>query len=530
MPNTVIKEVVLYDGTGEPPRLTDVLITDKRIAALDQNMSVDGARVIPGNESALSPGFIDMHSHADFTLPSYPEAINSLSQGVTTEVIGNCGWSPAPLSAEHSDRRESWIQVASALGPDLQWSWSSFDDFLGALEESRPAVNCVPLVGHSALRTAVFGIEDRPPTSQELTLMLALLEEALSAGAFGLSSGLVYPPSSFAAAQEIHSLVQRVESSGGIYSTHLRDEGSDLDLAIDEALTVAQTTNARIQISHLKAAGPANHGRIGTALEKIDRARAEGLLVGCDVYPYLAGSTVLTQLLPSWAVVGGVEELIARLNSAEIRQRLRSEIFEDQNAYLNKAGGWGNVMVAAVDNHALKRFEGRFIPAIAQDEGKDEFEVLFDLLIADRAQSTMILFLMDSEDVDLVLDNDSAVIGSDQLGVTSREARVHPRAYGTFAKVINRATTRGEHALADTISRCTGRTARRLGLQDRGFIRPGYVADLVLFTPSDVSDGATYEQPTRVASGIDFVFVGGDLAVDNGKVVDPRLGNVLRRT
>ncbi|MGB0113411.1 MAG: D-aminoacylase [Ilumatobacteraceae bacterium] len=526
---TVIQDTELYDGSGGPPRRTDVLIVDGRIAAVEPGQSTRGREVRPGRGLVLAPGFIDMHSHGDFTLPSYPTAINSLSQGVTTEVLGNCGWSPAPLSASDDHRRGQWSQAGSGFGPDLSWSWTDFGGFLDVLDAAHPAVNCAPLVGHGAIRTAAFGIQDRPPTADELAVMRELLAEAASAGAWGLSTGLVYPPSRFALADEINTLARDVASWGGMYATHMRGDETPLLQAVDEAIGVARETGVRVQISHLKAAGPASHGQVAEALDAIDRAARDGLAVGCDVYPYLAGNTVLTQLLPSWVLVGGVDALIGRLTADDTRRRIRHELQTDQSCYLNQMGGWEKVMVCAVGNERLKRFEGRFIPEIAAERGTDEATVLFDVLVEDRARTTMVVFLLIDADVDQVLDHPCAVIGSDGLGVVSATSRVHPRAYGSFARVIHRAIAKGGGALSDAIARCTGRTAERLGLSGRGLVRPGYIADLVLFDPAVISDQATYEDPTGLASGIDAVYVAGAPAIAEGHVVNSSLGRVLRR-
>lgn len=526
---TLIKGATVYDGTGRLPEQLDVALDGEKIVAVEPDLSGFEGDVISGAGLALAPGFIDMHSHADFTFPAFPGAINSLSQGVTTEVVGNCGWTPAPLASKSIELRSQWQRTAAALGPDLDWAWSDFGGFLDALDRARPAVNCVPLVGHSAIRTASFGIDHRPPSPSELDEMRTLLDDALRAGAWGLSTGLVYPPSSFSIPEEIHSLAEVVAARGALYSTHMRDEGSHLQAAVEEAVEVARQTGVRVQISHIKAAGPANHGKIFDALDAISRARADGLRVGCDVYPYIAGSTVLIQLLPSWAVIGGADALLERLRSADVRQQIRAELLRDPTAYLNRAGGWQNVMIAAVGDPGLEHLQGRYLPEIAHAEGKDEFDVFFELLAADQAQTTMILFMMDPADVEDALDHDSAVIGSDQLGVTSADANVHPRAYGTFARVMRRAADRGEAALADQIARATGRTARRLGMTDRGFIQPGYVADIVLFDPNVIRDRATYGEPTLKADGITSVYMAGSLAMNKGSVEDARLGRVLRR-
>jgi len=525
----LIADADVYDGLDGAPTRSDVLVRDGRIAAIESDLPRTGARVIDGRTLAVAPGFIDMHSHADFTLPAYPAATNSLSQGVTTEVVGNCAWSPAPLAPADHDNRAQWQNVATALGPHLTWQWATFAEYLETLDATGPAVNVAALVGHSAIRAAVFGIEDRPPTEAEMAEMRRHLSAALAAGAWGMSTGLVYPPCSFARSDEVETLAAVLAANDALYSTHMRDEGADLEPAVAEAIAVAENVGVRVEISHLKAAGPASHGRIGEALAQIDAARESGLDVGCDAYPYLAGSTVLTQLLPSWVMEGGVTELLGRLRSTEMRDRISAEVTSSPTAYFNKAGGWPNVMVANVEDPSLKKYEGRFFPEIARQEGRDEWDVLFDMLVTDLARSTMILFLMDQDDVDEVLDHASTVIGSDVLGVHSASSRVHPRAYGTFAKVMARAAGRGEKALARAVAQATGETARRLGMTDRGRIAVGQAADLVVFDPGTIGDRATYESPTDHAAGVHWVFLGGGTAMADGEIVDRSLGGVLRK-
>jgi N-acyl-D-amino-acid deacylase len=526
MGRTVITGATVFDGTGSEPRRVDVLVDGARIAEVGPDVAALDATRVDAAGLALSPGFIDMHSHSDFTLPAYSDAINSLSQGVTTEVVGNCGSSPAPLAPPGSAERNAWMS-SRAVGKNLNWEWNTFDEYLDAF--GTPSVNVAPLVGHGAVRSAVFGVEDRAPSPTELDTMCGLVEAALDAGAWGMSTGLVYPPGRFAEPDEIRRLAAVVAARGGLYSTHMRDEGARLDASVAEALDIGRQTGVRVEISHLKSAGPANHGKVSSALTAIEAVRAEGLHVGCDAYPYAASSTAMTQLLPPWTMVGGAAGAIERLTSAEVRERIRREVAADPTAYLNHSGGWGNVMVAAVGDDRFRHFEGRMLPELATAEGKDEFDFLFDLMVEDRARMTMILFVMDERDVDLVLDHEATVIGSDLLGVVNRDARVHPRAYGTFARVLRRAADRGDRALADIVSRSSGRTAHRLGMTDRGFVRPGQIADLVLFDPAAVRDRATFEQPTELAAGISKVFVGGELAFADGAPVDTTLGRVLRR-
>jgi N-acyl-D-amino-acid deacylase len=291
-----------------------------------------------------------MHSHADFTLPAYPDALNSISQGVTTEVLGNCGYSPAPLSTDPglaAGQRAAGV----GLGPDLDWGWRSFGEFAARLDEARPAVDCALMVGHGTLRLGVVGAEDRAATEAELAGMRALVAQALEAGAFGLSSGLVYPPGSFASTDELVAVGEPLRAASALYASHIRSEGDGLLEALDEAVTIGSRLGVRVEVSHLKAAGRHNHGRATDALELLDAARGQGLPVTQDAYPYIAGSTLLTQLLPPWVQDGGIDALVERLGSAEVRRQLAHEVVSGLPGWMSYAvasGGWGHIRIAAV--------------------------------------------------------------------------------------------------------------------------------------------------------------------------------------
>ena len=494
--------------------------------------SAAGTRIVDADGLVLAPGFIDLHSHADCTLPAYPGAINSISQGVTTEVVGNCGYTPAPVSPVAELANELHLQT-QAIGPDLDWSWSSFGSYLDRLDAARPAHNVVPLAGFGALRIAAMGMADRPATPDEVAHMRAGLAEALDAGAWGMSTGLVYPPGAYATTDEIVAVGEELRGRDALYASHIRNEADELGEAVDEAIEIGRRLGVRVEISHLKSVGLRNHGKIGRALERIDAARAAGGRVAFDVYPYTAGSTMLTQVLPPWLQDAGQDELIARLRSPQVRARLRQELDTGLPRFANYSaagGGWHGIMIAAVLNPALRWAEGRTVAELAAERDLDPLEFVFELLIEDRAATVMIIFVMDDIDVRAALANPAAGIGSDLLGVTSDTARVHPRTYGTFARILGWAA-RGEGPidLAEAIHRMTGKTAAMLGLADRGRIAPGAVADLVLFDPARVRDTATYAEPTGLAEGIEAVLLAGDFALDRGEVVARDRGRVLRR-
>lgn len=533
----LIRGGTVVDGGGGPARRADLLVEGSRIAAIadagSHGSRFAAARVVDADGLVVAPGFIDMHSHGDFTLPSYPGALNSLCQGVTTEVIGNCGYSPAPVS-DDPHRAEDQRAAGHGLGPHLDWSWRTFGEYLDRLAEVRPAVNCVPLVGHGMIRLAVVGSDDRQATAAELAGMAALVEDALTAGAWGMSTGLVYPPGSYASTDEIVRVGAALRAAEGLYASHIRDETEGVTDALGEAVEIGRRLGVRVQVSHLKAAGRQNYGRAGEALAVLRAARAAGVRVTQDAYPYTAGSTLLTQLLPPWAHAGGTDELVARLRSGAIRERIAADIRDGLAGwpnYYRSTGGPAAIWIAAVANPSLAYLQGLNLVEAGQRTGTDPLTAAFDTLVADHGATTMILTLMDEADVDLVLDDPSTAIGSDQLGVTSPDARVHPRAYGTFARILRRhVRERGQMELTTAVHRMTGLPAEILELTDRGRIEPGRIADLVIFDPAAVADRATYGAPTAPPQGIQAVLLAGRVAIDGGRVVDPGLGQVIRRT
>ena len=504
-----------------------------RIAEVGERLSVTASRVVDAVGLAVAPGLIDFHSHSDFTLPSYPDAVNSISQGVTTEVVGNCGFSPAPLSpdAEHAS---TFVSSCMGIGPDLDWRWATFADYLAALEAARPSVNCVPLVGHNAVRSSVFGFADRPPTAEELAMMKALVADAMESGAWGLSSGLIYAPGTFCDNEELVALGEVVAEHGGLYASHLRNEGAELLPAVDEALEVGRRSGVTVQVSHLKATGISNRGLVGDAIAAIEQARASGVSAYCDVYPYTAGSTFLAMLMPSWVQEGGFEEMVRRLGSREVRDRVTWEMVHGipgWNSIFAAVGGWDGVVISSVTNPELNGYEGRSVADLSESSGADPFELTFDLLVDDRAGTAMVVFLMDEDDVRTVLRYDWSVIGSDQLMVTARDRRTHPRAYGTYARVLGPLVRdEGLFTLETAVHKMTGLPAEILGLADRGRLAPGQVADVVVFDPASITDRADYANPTDLAHGIELVLMAGETACESGAATRPGLGRVLRRS
>ncbi len=522
---------MVYDGSGGAALAADVLIRHGRIEAIGSIAPRRSARPYDAAGLALAPGFIDLHSHADFTLPAFPAAMNSIRQGVTTEVVGNCGDSPGPLSTDPGRARVRRLE-SRGIGPDLAWDWGTMAEYLARLDAARPAVNCVPLVGHATLRIAAMGVDDRRATDAEVAAMRDGLHEALQAGAWGVSTGLVYRPGTAASTDEIVAVSEPLRAIRGLYATHVRNEAEGLIEAVREAIEIGRRTGARVQISHLKAAGTTNRGLVRDALLEIGAANRDGVSTHCDVYPYTAMGTYLSQLLPPWAEVDGAEAIAARLRSDAVRRRIAEEIRDGipgWNNYVSAAGGWDRILIASVADERLRPMQGRSIADLALEAAVDPLTFSLDLLIEDPLGTNVAIFLMADDDVDTVISSRSSVIGSDQYGVTSDDAYVHPRGWGAFARTIRRAILGEVLDLPTAIHKMSGLSAAILGLPDRGLVRPGFVADLVLFDPSMVRDRATYEHPNRPATGIDAVLLAGQFALERGEVVDLGLGKVIRR-
>jgi N-acyl-D-aspartate/D-glutamate deacylase len=536
MVDLLIRGGTLLDGSGAPGVQADVAVREGRVVAIGPDAAVsagsDGETIDAGG-LVIAPGFIDLHSHADHTLPTFPRATNSISQGVTTEVVGLCGFSVAPVAANPS-RAEQLRELARGFGPYLEWNWHTYADYLNQLEAAAPAVNVAPLVGHHALRILAMGLDDRPPTPSELAVMRGALADALNHGAWGMSTGLVYLPGSFATIDELLALGQELVRVDGLYVSHLRDEADGLVDAIEEALTLGSRLGIRVQVSHLKITARRNAGRIGAAITHLEDARQRGVRAHADVYPYVAGSTYLHQVLPPWVKVGGLGAMVERLRIEEQRQRIRHDIEQDDRGWANHvsaAGGWQNILVTSVQNPVRRDAEGRRVGDLAAAAGVDPLDYAADLLIDDRGATTMVVFHMDEVDVRAALRWRWSAIGSDQLGVTGPAARVHPRAYGTFARVLGWGVREARlFPLETAVHKMTGLPASILGLRDRGRLSVGAVADVVIFDPLSVADAATYEEPALPARGIEHVLVGGEFALRDGKPMRLDLGKVLRAT
>ena len=524
-----IEGATVIDGTGTVGGRTDVGVRDEVIVGLGDLSREAAGRTLAASGKVVTPGFIDMHSHSDWVLWANRRAESKIRQGVTTEVVGNCGFSPAPVSTEHLDDLRGF---ALELPRGLTLAWRSVEEYLDAFDAEGTAVNVVQLVGHGALRIAAMGFARREPTAAELRAMQTLLAEGMKAGAWGFSTGLIYAPGAYAATEEIVALARVAARHRGFYASHIRGEGATLLDAVAEAIRVGREADLPVQVSHVKAAGRPNWGKVAQALALIDAAVTEGLDVMADAYPYTASSTTLRTLLPAWALEGGVEAMKERLAQADVRARIREELtFSPTGQSLLDRVGWDNVMVASCPRRT--EAEGRRLSELGAAWTMDPLDAALDLIAADDGQAHVILFQLDERDLQQALVHPRVMIGSDGSALAPHgelgAGKHHPRSYGTFPRVLGH-YVREERLLSlpQAVHKMTGLPARRLGLRDRGVIRVGAKADLVVLDPKRVADAATYEDPHRYPLGIEHVLVNGRFVIRDGEHTGSLPGKLLR--
>ncbi|HXU91515.1 MAG TPA: D-aminoacylase [Methylomirabilota bacterium] len=524
-----IEGATVVDGTGTAGSRTDVGVRDETIVAIGDLNREHAGTTLNASGKTLAPGFIDMHSHSDWRLWANRRAESKIRQGVTTEVVGNCGFSPAPVSAQYRDDLRGF---ALYVPSGMDFRWPTFAEYLRAFDTGGTAVNVVQLVGHGTLRIAAMGFARRAPSAGELTTMQRLMSDAVHAGAWGLSTGLIYAPGSYAATEEIVEIARVAGSQGGFYASHIRGEGATLLDAVAEAIRVGRDARVPVQVSHVKAAGRPNWGKVEGALGLIDAARAEGLDVMADVYPYTASSTTLRTLLPDWALEGGVDAMIGRLGDPDVRTRVRKEIEAPAMAgqSLLDRIGWDNVMISYCARR--KDAEGKRLSEIAAARGMDPLDAALELIVDEAGKAYMILFQLDEADLRRALVHPHVMIGSDGSALAPYgalgEGKPHPRSYGTFPRVLGEYTREKRVlSLPQAIHKMTGLPARRLNLKHRGVIREGAKADLVVFDARRVADAATYQDPHRYPGGIEHVIVNGRFVIKDGEHTGSLPGRVL---
>jgi N-acyl-D-amino-acid deacylase len=521
----------IVDGTGNPWFYGDVAVRGDRIVKVGRIGPGRAIRRVDARGLIVAPGFIDMLGQSELNLLIDPRAESKVFQGITTEITGE-GSSAAPLNDYILKESEPFFKHFKITA-----DWRTLGDYFARLERSHMAINLATYVGATQIRQYVLRDENRAPTAVELDEMRKLVAQAMEDGAIGLSTSLVYAPAFYAKTEELIELAKVASRYGGVYATHMRNESNSIMPALDEAMRIGTEANIPVEIFHLKMAGKPNWGKMRDVIAKIEAARARGLDITADQYPYIAGATSLGANVPPWAHEGGTTKFVERLKDPATREKLKQEMRAPSNSWENfylGAGGGEGILISSVLNRELAKYEGKRLNEVAKLMGKnDEIDALFDLLIADNAQTGMVVFLMSEDDVKLALKQAWVSVGVDHGAVALTgplaEGRAHPRGYGSFPRILGR-YVRDERvvSLEEAIRKMTSLAANRVHLVDRGLLKPGYFADVVVFDPQQVRDVATFEDPNQLSSGMRYVIVNGGMVVFAGKQTNALPGRPLR--
>lgn len=525
----LITNARIVDGTGQPSVSSSVAVRDGRIAAIG-NAPGTAMRTIDAGGKVVAPGFIDSHSHSDLTLLVDGNAESKIRQGVTTEVLGE-STSAAP--------RRAAAQSSGSTGAPSPADWTDFTGYFAELERSGISVNILSYVGLGTVRELVMDNEQREPTAAELAKMTSLVSDAMKQGAYGVATGLIYPPNAYANLDEFIALSKPAAAAGGLYASHVRYDGDKLREGIEEAIAVGEGAHIPVHVFHLKVTGQGNFGRMKEVIALVEAAQKRGVEISANEYPYIASSTGLTATLPPWTQEGGRIKLVERLKDRATRARIRKEMEDPNPTWENRyqsAGTWQNVQIASVGGSNVpppdKKYEGMRVADAAKLAKKDPFDFVFDL-IAENSNVGCVYFIIDENDLVLGMQQPWVSIGSDGSALATngplRSGVPHPRSFGTFPRVLGK-YVREERviSLEEAVHKMSGLTAEQLHLKDRGMIRDGFAADLVIFDPQIVADRATFTEPFQYPIGIDTVIVNGRVVIDGGRHTGARPGVIIR--
>lgn len=519
----------ILDGSGSPWFEGSVAVKDGKIADIGRLPKASARRVVDATGLVVAPGFIDLHSHSDYTLLVDGTAQSKIRQGVTTEILGESS-SAGPVLGPAASEFDRYLQP---LG--LQRDWTTLGEYFARLERQGISVNIASYVSSGQVRGCVLGNVNRAPTAEELEKMKGLIEQAMREGAIGLSSGLIYPPNMFATTDELIELAKVVAPYGGIYATHIRGEGAHGIQAIDEAIAISEKAKLPAHIFHFKMDGRANWGRMVEQVRHIRVARDRGVDITVDQYPYIAAMTGLEMCLPPKYLEGTSEQIVTRLKDPKARAEIRRAIatglpgWEDNE--VKSVGGWHGVLVASLQKPENKKYEGKRMDEVARLMGKDPLDALCDLLISEGGSADAIYFSMSEPDVRLAMRQPWVGVGSDGSAVNPEmtfAGKPHPRFYGSFPRVLGYYVREQKVlTLTDAVRKMTSFSAQITGLSDRGLLRPGLAADITIFDPKTVTDKATFQNPLQYAVGIPYVIVNGEVVIDNGQHTGAKPGRVL---
>ncbi len=526
--SVIIRGGKVYDGAGNPWQLADIGLQGDTITHIGDLSNAKAEKEIDARGMAVAPGFIDIHTHSDIPLMVDGGGQSHIQQGVTTNVIGNCGVGAAPLSDEMAANPTN-----ASLFKQLGVEWRSMGEYLSQLEKRDLSINVAALVPQGNVRETVMGYAEGPANNEQLEAMRALIREAMEAGCFGVSTGLIYTPSVYADTPELVELTKEAAAYGGGYYTHIRGENDCVVEAVAEAIEIGRQAKTYVQIAHLKAMGEHMWGTSVQLLEMIEQARQEGIDVTFDQYPFNASACGLSAVLPPWAHVGGNEALRERLRDPETRERIKHDILNGVDGWISiyKGVGWERIIVTGCYyDHSV---DGKSIAEIAGEWGMDGFEACFTLLEAADRRIDIIYFTIGDEDLERIMRSPYMMVGSDSSAVSIERAlergKPHPRGFGSFARILGHYVREKQIlTMEEAIRKMTSAPAKRLGLTDRGLLLPGFKGDIVVFDPDKVADLGTYTDPAQYAAGIKAVLVNGRLTVYEGEHLGVAAGRVLR--
>ena len=531
---------IIVDGSGKEAYKADLGIIGDKIAKIGDLSGEDTKTIIDAKGQVVSPGFIDMHTHSDMSLVYDRNACSRIRSGVTTDVIGNCGIGVAPVKEENRQLLLDYLgtRIVGSMPVKLELPWSSYESYVKYMEENPPAVNVAPLLAQGPIRIYEMGFSKEEPTDKELENMVELADECMQEGPLGMTSGLVYLPGEYTTQNELVELCKKVAKYDGFYATHMRNEGDEIFEAMDEAIDVAKKSGVRLHISHLKCLGHKNFGQTDKLFAKINKAREEGVKMSFDVYPYNAGMTSLSALLPPWMFEGGVDKMVERLTDEKNRKQIVHDIENGLPGWQNFGGSlrsWDDVTIVSVTKDEDSWMEGMKLTEIAAKGDKDVYNTMFDILYKENGRVQITVVLMDEKDVETILCHPDSMVGSDSMSLATEgllaKTSTHPRAFGTQAKVLGEFVREKKcFSLEEGVKKLTYNIAKILKLEDRGLIKEGNFADIVIFNPDTIKDMATYKDPKQYPVGIDTVLVNGVVAFKDGEQLDVLPGRFLKNS
>ncbi len=533
----LIKNGTIVDGSGDPAYFADIAIKNGKIELIEPSLNFECETELDVSGKVVCPGFIDIHSHTDATILINAKAESKIRQGITTEVGGNCGMSAAPLSTKYLAEVRDHLTINSdyKIPGDIGKNWMTFGEYIEYLSALPLGINLMAMVGFGTLRSAVMGLKSDSPTQNEMRAMEDLLEKSLEEGAVGMSTGLEYVPDSLSQTDELIQLCRVVERHNKIYASHIRGEAQTLFSAVEEAIQTAEESGCQLEISHLKLGGRFNWGKTDELFSLLESALSRGVRLSWDQYPYQAWGTGLVDYIPNWVRQEGHQKLVEYLNSKSTRKKIRMEmeasIKKGDHAY--NTAPWENLQIAEVKSPEYQFSEGKRVSEIVEKLDVDPIDFIFDLLIAERGSVQTLVFCMDEKDIKTIMKHPQTIIASDGRAVANygslHKGSTHPRYYGAFPRIL-RKYVREEKVLTleSAIRKMTSMPAEVMGLDDRGSLGTGMVADITIFDPKTVSDLATFKESHKYAKGIEYVIISGNVIINRGVHSNNMAGKILK--